>query len=459
MRPKPWGWLFRNCWLAAVVAGGAALAAEPVRVVPGPEEMPGVSAEMRTAEFWIGRLKAPDTLLATPEQTQANTRAWQAAGLLSDVFSLPDPLSKAVLREWLRSDLSYLRRVGLYGRQGRRLEEGDYQRIIANLNLSGARRNTSLSYGLAVRRTALRLFPTEQIATSKPLDLEFDQLVHSALRLAEPVAILHASQDGEWWYVASEIGRGWVRAADIARASDPGMVRDYARQARFKIVDRSAQLLQKDGTPWPEPLEMGCELLPQAAGPGVLAPKREADGALALEPLLVEPASAAVVDGLPCTPRSLLTLAFRLLDAPYGWGGEGGFGDCSEIIRRMGLACGLRLPRSTTELSRALAGEDLPQGPQAKRRRLAAARGGADLIVLPGHVMLALGTVEGRLFVVHNLYGIQARDPEGDLIQRVGRVLVSDLALGAGSRKGSLEQRSQRVLFLDQLATNRKSKE
>lgn len=443
-------------WLGVTALAGAALAAEPVRVVPGPDEVPGVSAEMRTAEFWIDRLESPDDVVVTPAQTRELMRAWRDAGLLLDIFSLPDALPKATLREWLRSDIPFLRRVGLYGKDGRRLGEEDYQRIIGNLGLSTVPRSTSPAYGLAVRRTALRLFPTEQVATSRPLDLEFDQLVHSALRLAEPVAILHASQDRKWWYVASEVGRGWVLAADVARAEDPNMVRDYALQARVKIVERSARLRRDAETLWPEPLEMGCELAPQGAGPGVLAPQRQADGGLALEPLLVEPAAAAVLDGLPCTRRNLTALAFRLLEAPYGWGGAGGFGDCSEIIRRLGLACGLRLPRSTAELARALSGEDLPPGPQAKRRRLAAAGGGADLIVFPGHVMLALGTVEGRLFVVHNLYGIQARDGRGDLIRRVGRVVVSDLSLGAGSRKGSLEQRASRVLFLDTSAEDRK---
>jgi hypothetical protein len=439
-------------WLAAVLAAGTVLAAEPVRVVPGPEEMPRVSGEMRTAEFWINRLEAPDAVLVTVGQAQAHTRAWQQAGLLFDIFALPNPLPRDTLREWLASDIPYLRRVGLFDETGRRLEEGDYQRIIGNLNLAAVPRSVSPAYGLAVRRTALRLFPTAQAATSRPLDLEFNQLLHSALRLAEPVAMLHASQDRQWWFVATEVGRGWVLAADLARAEDPKTVRDYALRARVKIADRSARLRQEDGTLWPEPLEMGCELVPWESGPGVLAPKRGDNGGLSLVTLQVEPASAAVLDGLPCTRRNLLTLAFRLLDAPYGWGGEGGFGDCSEIIRRLGLACGLRLPRSTADLARALAGEDLPPGPQAKHLQLAGARGGADLILLPGHVMLALGTVAGRLFVVHNLYGIQARDSQGDFIRRVGRVVVSDLSLGAGSRKGSLEQRSQRVLFLDRAA-------
>ncbi|MEW6515543.1 MAG: SH3 domain-containing protein [candidate division FCPU426 bacterium] len=443
-RRAGWYWLAGLWWIA-----GAAWAAEPVRVVPGPEDLPRVSPEMRTADFWIGRLEAPDEVLVSAGQAQAEARAWQQAGYLIDVFSLPDPVPRELLREWLRSDIPYLRRVGLYGRQGQRLGEADYRRIIDNLALAKVRAGTPLAFGLAVRRTPLRLFPTEETATAKPLDLEFNQLVHTALRFAEPVAILHASQDQRWWFVAAEAGRGWVLAEDIARAPDPKMVREYALRANVKIVDRTARLRGDDGALWTEAVEMGCELAPGSSGESVLAPRRKADGGLSLAPARVEPSEAAAAGGWPCTRRNLLILAFRLLDAPYGWGGESGFGDCSEIIRRMGLACGLRLPRSTADLSRALAGEELPAGPRAKAARLAAARGGADLILLPGHVMLAVGTVEGRLFVVHNLYGIQARDADGDFIRRLARVVVSDLSLGAGSRKGSLEQRASRLLSIN----------
>ena len=62
--------------------------------------------------------------------------------------------------------------------------------------------------------------------------------------------------------------------------------------------------------------------------------------------------------------------------------------------------------------------------------------------------MLVLGRAQGRWFVIHNLYGIRGRDERGDLIRRVGRVVVSDLSLGAESRMGSLADRMEAGLRL-----------
>ncbi|MCK9585216.1 MAG: hypothetical protein M0R69_10000, partial [Candidatus Cloacimonetes bacterium] len=62
----------------------------------------------------------------------------------------------------------------------------------------------------------------------------------------------------------------------------------------------------------------------------------------------------------------------------------------------------------------------------------------------PGHIMIYLGSVEGKSYILHALWGIRIPPAEGedkDQVIAVNRTVVSDLSLGQGSKRGSLLQR------------------
>lgn len=437
----------QNILIAPLILG--LLGAAAPRIVEGPEKMLNVEPAMRTPEYWIDRMTAPDQELFSPAERKRLKRCWQEENLILDLSQFPERISRRQLKTWLIEDYNYLERTARYGENGRRWGACDYQSIKDNVNCDALQGSNLVEWGMPVRRTALRLFPTRKVASVKPRDEEFDAFSHSGMRLAEPVALLHTSADGEWYYLSSETGRGWAQIRNIGRAASRQQVFGYQRSAGLVVIGAEAHFFREDGKKIADSARMGCGL--QAAGNSDLTvnfPRRNAQGELYFIRAIPQQPKGVSQGPRPCTPRAIIEQAFRLLDQAYGWGGAAGYGDCSEFIRRVGLACGLDLPRNTVDMGQALPGKSLKMSGRLKRPALAALPAGANLLCLPGHVMLVLGNENRRTYVIHNLYGIHTRDSQGDYIRRVGRVVVSDLSLGAGSRRGSLFQRVDRVLFL-----------
>jgi SH3 domain (SH3b1 type) len=418
------------------------------RIQPGPEKLPYVESKMETAQFWIDQMKRPDQVLLTPKKALALRTQWIEKQILIDVFSLPEQIPKNMLREWLKSDFSYLRRIGKYNEQGERVLSDEYVQIQKKVNLEGIRGSNSVAWGMTIRRTQLRVFPSEKILTTKPLDTEFNILMISSLRLAEPLAILQQSRDKQWYFVAASVARGWVRAEDIGRMESRAALRTWVKQARFVVVGKEATFIQWGKKEISDQARMGCKLAAYKDSARQIAfPRRDKQGDLFFVPVTPKNRSHVHKGPRPNTPRVIVEQAFLLLGEAYGWGGQGGYGDCSEFTRRIGLTCGLDLPRSTIGLHKALPKEILSGKQNKKREQLSRLQGGSSLLYLPGHIMLVLGTSQGKTFVIHNLYGIHAQDEEGAYIQRVARVVVSELSLGKKSKKGSLQQRTKAVLF------------
>jgi hypothetical protein len=57
----------------------------------------------------------------------------------------------------------------------------------------------------------------------------------------------------------------------------------------------------------------------------------------------------------------------------------------------------------------------------------------ATTLQLPGHIMLYLGKEKGKYYAIHSLWGIQKSGKTGPIVEKIGKVVVSDLSLG---RKG-----------------------
>lgn len=85
-------------------------------------------------------------------------------------------------------------------------------------------------------------------------------------------------------------------------------------------------------------MQMGCALPLLGACDNstiqVLVPARKDNGWCTFEPAYTS--AADMSQGyLPYTPRTALVQAFKLLNAPYGWGGMHGEQDCSRFIQEV----------------------------------------------------------------------------------------------------------------------------
>jgi hypothetical protein len=66
----------------------------------------------------------------------------------------------------------------------------------------------------------------------------------------------------------------------------------------------------------------------------------------------------------------------------------------------------------------------------------------ATTVRLPGHIMLYLGKDQGKHYVIHSIWGIQKSGKAGPALQKIAKVVVSDLSLGEKGPNRSLLDRA-----------------
>jgi cell wall-associated NlpC family hydrolase len=147
-------------------------------------------------------------------------------------------------------------------------------------------------------------------------------------------------------------------------------------------------------------------------------PLRKPDGSLALAPALLQRNTDTAGAPLPLTRANLIRQAFRFLGERYGWGHSYDARDCSGFVSDVYRSMGVLMPRNTRDQAVSPAFDKRVFGPgDDHAARVAAARAleVGDLVYIPGHVMLAIGHVDGEPYVIHDTSGASLFDAEGQL--------------------------------------------
>ena len=160
------------CLLAML--GIMGLSSPCLAATPETAGLPGVSAAMLQAKFWIDRTPAPHQVILTPLQIDGFNQAIHAAmpQAVVDFDRFPATIDRATLQRWLAADR--LPRGAERYSQGELLTGAFYDRLAQNLNLRGLRDANPVRWGFAVRRTDLRTFPTDSAASEDDESDDFD---------------------------------------------------------------------------------------------------------------------------------------------------------------------------------------------------------------------------------------------------------------------------------------------
>ena len=88
----------------------------------------------------------------------------------------------------------------------------------ANRNRAAVGNQNTVQYGFLTENLIMRTFPSPIPLYDSPDTWEYDKAAETALKLWEPVLVLHPSADGKWLLVQAYDYLGWVEVEnDIAK--------------------------------------------------------------------------------------------------------------------------------------------------------------------------------------------------------------------------------------------------
>ena len=409
------------------------------------QELGHLDRMMKTPGFWISRHPLPDEVIMSPDQIdQFNARLRTDNKLTKDIFTIIQDQKTASLLDDIEKTLADIQSKNYYTAAGARGDEDFMDDVKRNMNLSGVVIGVAPRYGLVVHFAAQRFLPTNQGLYETNGDFNFDQLQNSALDVGTPVAVVHTSADGLWYYVMTNISDGWVEAKNVA-IGDVNIVRQFAQQNDFAVVikPKADIFLNEAMTDEDDYVRMGARLPITSVDAGrvtVNVPAVDTDGSLIIKEAYMN-AEDVNTGFLPFTARNIYKQALSMLNQPYGWGDMDGEQDCSRFIQMVFAAVGVDLPRDSkdqAQVSPAAVDFDEKSEDAIKIAAILKAPAANTLLVLKGHIMLYLGAIDGKPYCIHDTTSAGA-----------DRVIISDLSLGEGSSKGSLLRRLTRTVTIE----------
>jgi hypothetical protein len=341
-----------------------------------------------------------------------------------------------------------------YGKNGSSLGDFFWNKLRKNMNRESVQENNRMSFALIVKRTDIRVFPTDEPSMSAPNNYEFDRFQHSSISVGSPVGVYHFSQHRMWAYVQTPFIRGWVRTRDLAIAKEKVEVADYGEAGDRLVVTGNSATVFGDpslrrpaftaqmGDSFPLLPVLGRSKNPQASCV-IHIPSRGDSGSLSIRKGYLRTDEDVHQGFLPYTQQNVARQAFKMIRHPYGWGDRLGGRDCSRFIMDLFRTFGILMPRNSKE--QAMVGmalgsvEEKPV--QEKREILDQSVPLATTVRLPGHIMLYLGKDQGKHYVIHSIWGIQKLGKAGPALQKIAKVVVSDLSLGEKGPNRSLLDR------------------
>ncbi|WP_233585079.1 SH3 domain-containing protein [Corallococcus sp. CA054B] len=435
--PSPHPRRMRALWLAVMGAAASLTAcAAPSALAVSPSGVPAFSEDMLTPGFWIRRAPSPDAVLLDAEQVTAKRElAFGPEGGLLDLKGLPATLTRAQVAGWVRA-AQQTPIQAVIDEQGRPVTEAMLDGLRRNAAAEHIPEATAARYGLSVRRTHLRSLPSSWRLFASEDSRDYESLQAGVLFPGEPVVIAHQSADQQWLFVQTTQGPAWVQRRDIAEGTADAVF-SYVAKAPGRVVTgdqvRTVFTPEAPGVSELE-LDMGVALPRADVAPGepvngassyaswpVRLPVREEDGSLAFRSALLRRTADTAPGYLPLTRANILRQSFKFLGERYGWGHQFNARDCSgltsEVYRSMGL---LLPPNSGMQGKSAALNHRLFTAKDSHEERVRALEQAevGDLVVVPGHVLMIIGHVDGEPYVIQDVPFAVFKDPETQQVRK-----------------------------------------
>lgn len=430
-------------------------AVEPPRI-PAPAFLPGVEPQMFSPGYWVSGHPSPDREIMTPGQIRVfNGGLRENPDFLRDIAEHPETIEGKQFTLSMTETLNDFAGKKLFLSNGSPANKTFYDTLEHNMALDAVPAQIKAGFAVVTERSSLRFFPENNGLYRDRVSRDFDRAQNSGVDIGAPLAILHSSADGRWYYAQCATCAGWVETRCVATCGRKE-ISAFANPGQFAVItaEKGQIFLNGNLTQYAASARMGNSF-PLVAmtrnAAEIILPVRNADGSLAFSRGFV-PAEEIHEGYLPFTAAVIMRQAFKLLNAPYDWGDKHGEQDCSRFIQEIFSTVGLTLPRNSSEQGKIgvpVPGFNAGASFEEKLAALRNAPGGITLLKMPGHIMLFLGADGNNAYAIHSFWGYSTRAGKKRKIAVVNRVAVSNLSLGENSPDGSFLQRvtSARILM------------
>lgn len=406
----------------------------------------GVIDGQLSADYWIKRLDDADAVRLQPaaiERMNEALRSRDPSIHRLDAFRRSVPA--ADVRERITA-LSIPITAPRFLADGEAMHPELRAQLSASLALDQLDKPVTPRFGLVVERAALRTYPTRIALFKEPGGRDIDRLQESALFPGDALVVLHESADGEWLFVVSERYAAWIESASVAVGDRDEVLAYASRTPALTVIGATARTVNSPqaGAISELRLEMGVRLpwkpqwrrdlpvngqLPLAHWV-VELPQRLSDGSLQLTAALIARSEPLTEVPLGYTSANVIRQAFRFLGERYGWGHDFNARDCSGFVSEVYRSMGIVLPRNTGDQadSPVFDGVNLLEASKAEREQALAKLEVGDLIHIPGHVMMFIGSIDDEIWLIHDAHSLSVRNPRGEpTVLLVNGVVVTPL--------------------------------
>lgn len=394
----------------------------------------GVGESHLTPEYWIARQAQPDrVILDRASIANQNARLLQSDPSMHDLGKLPASLGGKQVRQWIEN-LADPPASNLFDVDGEPVSSDVLQGIVQNRWLDAIPESQGTRFGMAVKRADLRAFPTHLRVFRTDDDTDIDRFQESAVFPGTPLVIVHESGDHQWWFVLTPRYAAWVEKSSVA-IGIRSEVLAYQEKTPYRIItgaDVHTVFTPEQPALSQLKLDMGIRVPVLADWPAdkpvngqhpytshvIDLPLRKPDGTLAFAPALLQKNADSASDYLPLTAANIIRQSFKFLGERYGWGHAYEGRDCSGFVAEVYRSMGVQMPRNTSDqgVSPAFAKQVFkPEDDNAVRSQAARATDVGDLVYIPGHVMLVIGSIDGAPWVIHDTTGFSYHKADGSM--------------------------------------------
>jgi len=417
----------------------------------------GINEMHLSANYWVEHTKDASQVLMSQEEVAAFKKNIYATNQhMVDLAQFPDELAGSEVKKRIEA-ISKPNKSELYNPDGEKLLPNGYTGYTANLGLEYIPESVSIQFALAVSRSDMRTYPTDDRYYKKREKQNLDRFQENGLFPGDALAVLHVSEDKEWFFVQSYNYAAWVRSENIA-VGDRQLIHEYKNADRFLVItgDKVWTSFNTEVPALSEiQLDMGIRIPlahPETVKNSiygqnpytsytVLLPWRNSEGHLEIRQALIARNQDVNPGFIPFTRENVIRQAFKFLGERYGWGHSLNARDCTGFVMEVYKTFGIYMPRNTGQQGSGSFGENIRfTSDSSREEKLLALKSMdiGDLIYVPGHVLMYIGDVDGQPYVIHDVSVFRYTDETGDYYEgTLNSVSVTPLIPLYGSREST----------------------